>query len=72
LLLTVTGRYVDRASGRAYVRKELYSALPPAMLEREIELEKRAQGVYAVRVRGQEPVTFDLYSRRRRPRGISE
>lgn len=72
LLLAVSGRYVDRATGRGYVRKELYAELPPSMLEREIEMEKRGQGVYAVKVKGTQSMTFDLYSRRRRPRGARE
>jgi hypothetical protein len=72
LLLAISGRYVDRANGRGYVRTELFTALPEAVLQRDVELKKQGPGIYTVTVRGREPLVYDLYSRRRRPRTSSD
>ena len=72
LLTAISGRYVDRSDGRGYVRRELYAALPDTVLQRDVELAKQGRGVYRITVKGRDGLEFDLYSRRRRPRGGPE
>lgn len=68
LVTVVSGRYLDKGSGRSYCREELHQALGPDILQQEILLAKKGQGIYQVSVQGPDPVIFDLYSRRRKPR----
>jgi hypothetical protein len=68
LVTVVSGRYLEKESGRSFCREELYHALGPDILQQEIRMRKKGQGIYEVFVQGPHPVAFDLYSRRRRPR----
>ena len=68
LATLANGLYCDEETGVQYRRDDFLARIPCNVLESTIRLEKRAPGVYAVGVGGDEPHRFELLSRRRRPR----
>jgi hypothetical protein len=68
VLETAAGLYRDRSSGRGYLGHELLQRLPPEVLTSSASLERLERCVYAIHLQTNGSRTFELYSRRRRPR----
>lgn len=70
LASTTSGLYRDLQSGRVYQRDELLVSGTPAMLLRQVRIEKHAPGVYLLYLDREDTQLFELTSRRRSKRTI--
>jgi len=68
LASTTSGLYRDLQSGRVYRRDELLASGPPAILARQVRIEKSAPGVYLLYLDSDNTQRFELSSRRRSTR----
>ena len=68
LASTTSGLYRNLQSGRVYQRDELLASGPPAMLLRQVRIEKHAPGVYLLYLDQEDTQLFELTSRRRSKR----
>jgi len=68
ILETTSGLYRDLDSGRRYQGRELLEQLPSDVLTHRARLERLERCVYAIHLKANGGCTYELYSRRRRPR----